>query len=44
MIGLLLMTDLDEVVITDCYRSSFSTRVSAYGWGLSAGQSKGTRS
>ena len=41
MTGLLLMADLDDVVVSDTYRSFSSSRVGAYGYGMSGGMSKG---
>lgn len=41
MTGLLMMQDLDDIVVTDTYRSYVSTRYGAYGYGLSGGQSRG---
>src|SRR5574337_2077893 len=46
MTGLLIMSSLDDIVVTDAYRSYVSTRYGAYGsfargFGVSGGQSRG---
>jgi hypothetical protein len=41
MTGLLMMYDLDDIVVTDTYRSYNSIRYGAYGYGMSGGQSRG---
>ncbi len=41
MTGLLLMSELDDIVVTDTYRSSSSTRYGGYGYGISGGISRG---
>lgn len=35
------MSDLDDIVVTDTYRSSVSNRYGVYGYGMSGGQSRG---
>ncbi len=41
MTGLLLMSELDDIVVSDTYRTFSSTRYGAYGYGMSGGQSRG---
>lgn len=41
MTGLLMMYDLDDIVVTDTYRSFNSIRYGTYGYGISGGASKG---
>jgi hypothetical protein len=41
MTGLLMMSDLDDIIVMNTYRASNSTRYSAYGYGISGGQSHG---
>lgn len=39
--GLLMMSDLDDIVVTDTFRRSSSNRYGVYGYGMSGGQSRG---